>query len=200
MSRPPTLVAARRDPAEHLTVDLGQAATLVAPTTAPLQAVAAQGSFAVYSERFSLRTADATPAFFDITELACAITERCGITHGTLTASTRHTTCAIVVQESEPLLLSDMADRLRRYASADEVYRHNDFDVRTVNMCDGECANGHAHCQHLLLGASVTLPVQQGELVLGLWQRLFLVELDRARLRHYSIQVMGVRQADDRAE
>ena len=91
--------------------------------------------------------------------------------------------------------LADMADRLRRYAGADEVYRHNDFDIRTVNMCDGECANGHAHCQHLLLGVSVTLPVQDGNLVLGLWQRLFLVELDRARLRHYSIQVLGVRQA-----
>jgi secondary thiamine-phosphate synthase enzyme len=200
MSPLPALADARLDPVERLTADLGTMATLVAPTLAPLRAVAAQGNFAVYSEGFSLRTADATPAFFDITELACAVADRCGITHGTLTASTRHTTCAIVVQESEPLLLSDMADRLRRYASAEEVYRHNDFDVRTVNMCDGECANGHAHCQHLLLGASVTLPVQQGELVLGLWQRLFLVELDRARLRHFSLQVMGVRQDDGRPE
>src|SRR5262245_55846181 len=115
----------------------GTSATPVAPTTAPLQSVAAQGSFAVYSESFALRTGAATPAFFDLTELACAVADRCGIAHGTLTASTRHTTCAMVVQENEPLLLSDMADRLRRYASADEVYRHNDFGIRTVNMCDG---------------------------------------------------------------
>ena len=141
---------------EQRTTDFGTPATPIAPTTVPLQSIAAQGSFAVYGESFAVRTADATPAFFDLTELACAVVDRCGITHGTLTASTRHTTCAMVVQESEPLLLDDMADRLRRYASADEVYRHNDFNIRTVNMCDGECANGHAHCQHLLLGASVT--------------------------------------------
>jgi secondary thiamine-phosphate synthase enzyme len=185
---------------EQRTADLGTPATPIAPTTVPLQSIAAQGSFAVHSESFVVRTADTTPAFFDLTELACAVVDRCGITHGTLTASTRHTTCAMVVQESEPLLLDDMADRLRRYASADEVYRHNDFNIRTVNMCDGECANGHAHCQHLLLGASVTLPVQDGELLLGLWQRLFLVELDRARVRQFSIQVMGVRQGDSRLE
>ena len=98
-----------------------------------------------------------------------------------------------MVQESEPLLLRDMADRLRRFAGANEAYLHNDFRIRTVNMCDGECANGHAHCQHLLLGAAVTLPVVEGRLALGMWQRLFLVELDRPRPRHYSFQVMGVR-------
>ncbi|MFN8536980.1 MAG: YjbQ family protein [Thermomicrobiales bacterium] len=109
----------------------------------------------------------------------------------TLTASTRHTTCAMVVQENEPLLLQDMADRLTRFATPEETYRHNDFDICTVNMCDGECANGYAHCQHLVLGAAVTLPVQEGRL-LGLWQRIFLIELDRARPRQFSVQVMGV--------
>ena len=153
-----------------------------------------QGDFAVHGEGFALTTEAPAPAFYDITELACAVAERSGIAAGTLTASTRHTTCAMVVQENEPLLLRDMVDRLERYASAAESYRHNDFAIRTVNMCEGECANGHAHCQHLLLGAAVTLPVAEGGLVLGLWQRLFLVELDRPRLRHYSIQVMGVRE------
>src|SRR5690242_18713691 len=173
MPRLPIGAATLLPPVAPEVIDLGTPATPVSSATAPLRSVAVQGTFAVHGESFALRTEDATPAFFDLTELACAVVDRCGITHGTLTASTRHTTCAMVVQENEPLLLDDMADRLRRYASADEVYRHNDFDIRTVNMCEGECANGHAHCQHLLLGASVTLPVQDGELLLGLWQRLF---------------------------
>jgi secondary thiamine-phosphate synthase enzyme len=169
------------------------ATPVVSPASTPLAVVQARGEFATYSERFSLVTNGDTPAFHDLTELAHTVVTRAGVGQGTLLVSTRHTTCAVVVQEHEPLLLRDMADRLRRYASEHENYQHNDFAVRTVNMCDGECANGHAHCQHLLLGAAVTLPVLEGQLVLGLWQRIFLVELDRPRLRHYALQVMGVR-------
>jgi secondary thiamine-phosphate synthase enzyme len=172
--------------------DRGMVAPIVAPTTRPLQVAQTEGHFGVHSESFALMTEDQTPKFYDVTDLVATVVERSNIAAGTLTASTRHTTCAMVVQENEPLLLQDMADRLCRYASADETYRHNDFDVRTVNMCDGECANGHAHCQHLLLGASVTLPIQDGRPVLGLWQRIFLIELDRARPRQFSVQVMGV--------
>ena len=175
--------------------DRGARVAVIPPESPARQVARAQGDFAVHGESFSLVTSEAPPAFHDITDLAHAVVERRGVEAGTVTASTRHTTCAVVVQESEPLLLADMADRLRRYAGAHEEYRHNDFSIRTVNMCDGECANGHAHCQHLLLGAAVTLPVSAGRLVAGLWQRLFLVELDHPRLRHYSIQVMGVRRA-----
>ena len=174
------------------------AAPVISPASPPVEVARATGDFAVHGETFSLVTGGDTPAYHDLTELVRAVVARAGVAAGTPLVSTRHTTCAVVVQEHEPLLLRDMADRLRRYAGAHEDYRHNDFAVRTVNMCDGECANGHAHCQHLLLGAAVTLPVLDGRPVLGLWQRVFLVELDRPRLRHYSVQVMGVRDGDDR--
>lgn len=172
--------------------DLGMQAPVIAVTTRPLQTTQADGRFGVYSESFALMTEPETPKFYDVTDLIATVVERSGIAAGTFTASTRHTTCAMVVQENEPLLLQDMADRLRRFASADETFRHNDFDIRTVNMCDGECANGHSHCQHLILGAAVTLPIHEGRPVLGLWQRVFLIELDRARPRQFSVQVMGV--------
>jgi len=51
--------------------------------------------------------------------------------------------------------------------------------------------NGHSHCQQLLLGASEVVPVAAGDLVLGRWQRLFLVELDRGRDREVVIQLVG---------
>jgi len=54
-----------------------------------------------------------------------------------------------------------------------------------------EPRNGHAHCQHLLLGAGETLPVIDGRLGLGRWQRLFLVELCSAREREVVVQVLG---------
>jgi thiamine phosphate synthase YjbQ (UPF0047 family) len=69
--------------------------------------------------------------------------------------------------------------------------------VRTVNVCGlDECANGHSHCQHALLGASTTLLVVDHDLVLGRWQRLLLVELDHPRPREMMVQVTGVVPTD----
>jgi secondary thiamine-phosphate synthase enzyme len=154
---------------------------------------ATAGQCVAHGERFALRTSGVAPAFFDVTDLALDVVRRAGVWQGQLLATTAHTTCAIIVQENEPLLLADLADRLRRFADETEVYRHNEMDVRLINVCGpDECANGHSHCQHALLGTSVMLLVQEGELVLGRWQRLLLVELDHPRSRELSIQVSGI--------
>ena len=58
-------------------------------------------------------------------------------------------------------------------------------------MTEDESPNGHAHCQHLLLGASETIPLVEGRLMFGRWQRVFLIELDRARTRDVVVSVMG---------
>jgi secondary thiamine-phosphate synthase enzyme len=76
-------------------------------------------------------------------------------------------------------------------APTDREYCHNNFDVRTVNMEEDECPNAHSHCQHLLLSTSETLPIVHGRIQLGRWQRVFLVELDRPKLRRVSVQVLG---------
>ncbi|MDD4897690.1 MAG: YjbQ family protein, partial [Candidatus Pacebacteria bacterium] len=70
-------------------------------------------------------------------------------------------------------------------------YRHDDFEVRTVNMCDDECANGHAHCKAVYLPPNVVLNIVSSKLCLGQWQRLFFLELDRARQRKVNLQVIG---------
>jgi secondary thiamine-phosphate synthase enzyme len=54
-----------------------------------------------------------------------------------------------------------------------------------------EPLNGHAHCRHLLLSSSESLPVLNGRLRLGPWQRIFLIELDSARPRQVTVQVLG---------
>jgi secondary thiamine-phosphate synthase enzyme len=84
-----------------------------------------------------------------------------------------------------------MARFLNRLAPADDEYAHNDFSVRTVNMTDDESPNGHSHCQRLILNTSESVPIRDGRLQLGVWQRLFLVELDHARPREILVQVFG---------
>lgn len=130
--------------------------------------------------------------FVDLTERVTEITRASGVRSGLVNVQTRHTTAAILVNEHEPLLLDDLRELLGRFAPERRSYRHNDFARRTANMTPDETGNGHAHCQALLLHAAATLNLVDGRILLGRWQRVFLVELDRARPREVSVVVLGV--------
>jgi secondary thiamine-phosphate synthase enzyme len=121
--------------------------------------------------------------FLDITDDVLELVRASGLREGVVTIFSRHTTTAVCIQEAEPLLLDDLREFLERSAPPAAHYRHNDFRVRTVHMHDDESPNGHAHCLQLMLGSSETVPVEDGELLLGTWQRIFLVELDGPRPR-----------------
>ena len=149
------------------------------------------GGFCSRSEAIDLQTTGA-PQFVDITERVERALARSGLGDGLVVVFSRHTTAAITINENEPLLMDDMARFLERLAPHAAAYRHNDFTVRTVNMTADESPNGHAHCLQLVLGASQTIPVQDGRLGLGRWQRVFLVELDRARSRQVVVQAFGL--------
>ncbi len=131
------------------------------------------------------------PEFIDITEKVEKFVEDKDMENGALVVFSRHTTAAIRINENESLLLKDMADFLKEFAPEDDYYRHNDFSIRTENMTEDEVPNGHAHCQSLGMGASETIPVIEGELQLGNWQRIFLIELDHSRKRQVILQVLG---------
>jgi secondary thiamine-phosphate synthase enzyme len=119
------------------------------------------------------------------------VVERSGVDQGWVSAFSKHTTAAVIIQENEPLLLADLSALLDRLAAEGAAYGHNDLSRRTGAMEPDECANGHAHCQHLLLGSSENIPVAAGRLDLGRWQRIFLLELDRPRSRRLTVQVFG---------
>ncbi len=130
--------------------------------------------------------------FVDITDHVADVVRTAGLREGVVTVFSRHTTAAVCIQEAEPLLIEDLRDFLERSAPAKHHYRHNDFRVRTVHMHDDESPNGHAHCLQLMLGSSESVPVLDGELQLGTWQRIFVVELDGPRpCREVIIQALG---------
>jgi len=130
--------------------------------------------------------------FFDITDAVVELVRATGLREGVANIFSRHTTAAVCIQEDEPLLLEDLRDFLHRAAPAEAHYRHNDFRVRTVHMHDDESPNGHAHCQQLMLGTSESVPVADGQMLLGSWQRIFLVQLDGPRAqREVIIQALG---------
>jgi secondary thiamine-phosphate synthase enzyme len=129
--------------------------------------------------------------FVDLTERLAALVAATPLRCGVVNVQTLHTTTAIVVNEHEPLLLTDFAAVLDSAAPRDVRYRHDDPAVRTVNVTPDERVNGHAHCRALFLGASACLNVVDGRLRLGRWQRIFLAELDGPREREVSVVIFG---------
>ncbi|MGH3082069.1 MAG: secondary thiamine-phosphate synthase enzyme YjbQ [Gaiellaceae bacterium] len=130
----------------------------------------------------------------DITDDVTEAVRESGIRDGIVCVYSPHTTCCIRVNEFEGGALEDFARLLRKLVPSETYYAHDDWDRRTENICeeDMEMGNGHAHCMSMLLGgAGESIPVRDGELCLGTWQRVLFFELDRERDRRWLVQVVG---------
>jgi secondary thiamine-phosphate synthase enzyme len=145
-------------------------------------------------ENHDLVTDDASQ-LIDITDDVQQAVDRAAIANGMALVYSPHTTCAIVVNEKESGFEEDFAELLAELAPAEgRYYRHDDLDIRTEGIEDDteEFPNGHSHCRAgLLASSSQAIPVVDGRLMLGTWQRIFFCELDRSRQRKVFIQVLG---------
>ncbi len=92
---------------------------------------------------------------------------------------TRHTTTAIVINENEPGLLEDIINILNRLVPSNAGYMHDRIDN-----------NADSHLRAILLGNSVVVPVINGRLDLGTWQRILFIELDGPRTRRVTVKVI----------
>ena len=144
----------------------------------------------IINKVIDLKTAT-TLDFIDITEKIQKKIKEAGVKDGIVNIQSMHTTMAVIINEAEPLLIEDMKKLLEKLAPRTYKYMHDNFEVRTVNMCDGECANGHAHNKALHLPTSTMMNIVKNKLQLGTWQRIFAVELDRSRPRKIALQIIG---------
>jgi len=131
--------------------------------------------------------------FVDITPLLSQAVRAAGLLTGLTMVQTRHTTTGVLINENEPLLLTDLEAFFARVATAAGGYAHDDFCRRTVNLTPHERTNGSAHCRAALLRTSECVAVVNGALDLGRWQRVFLVEFDGGQRREVSVTLMGER-------
>ena len=130
----------------------------------------------------------------DITDEVNEVVAASGIQAGIACVYSPHTTCCVRVNEFEQGFMDDFASLLKRLVPQESYYAHDDWDRRTENICeeDMEFGNGHSHCMSMLLGsAGESIPVRDGELLLGTWQRVLFIELDRERDRRWLVQVVG---------
>ena len=131
--------------------------------------------------------------FWDLTDLVRDVVARSGVRHGQVTVGTPHTTTTIVVNEAETGFLNDFRKLMAGVVPEDGYYEHDDHSVRTENVQEDEYINGHAHCRQLMTGQpSITLPVVEGEVLLGQWQKVMFLELDQARERRAFVHAQGV--------
>ncbi|MHB2018973.1 MAG: secondary thiamine-phosphate synthase enzyme YjbQ [Candidatus Xenobia bacterium] len=153
--------------------------------------VSEAGEYRVHRQRLVVQ-AEAAPQLIDLTQVVADVVAGSDVRSGSATVFCTHTTAALILNENESLLHLDMAEFLEALASSTAKYRHDDMSIRTENLEPDHGRNAHAHLKQLVLGSSVTLPVVEGRLLLGRWQRLFLLELDRPRERTLLVHVSGI--------
>ena len=131
----------------------------------------------------------------DVTDDVHELVEQTEVKNGMALVYSPHTTCAIVINELESGFVEDFAELLDELApSRGRYYRHDDLEIRTQGIEEdtSDFPNGHSHVRAgLLASSSQTVPVVDGRLMLGEWQRIFFCELDRSRPRKVFIQVIG---------
>ncbi len=131
--------------------------------------------------RVSLSTKSRTE-FIDISgEVQKAIDES-RVKSGICCVYSPHTTAGITVNEhADPSVVEDIASQLESVAPRSGGYRHRE-------------GNADAHIKASLMGASETIPVEDGRLVQGTWQGVFFCEFDGPRSRTVFIQVTAAQQ------
>ncbi len=115
----------------------------------------------------------------DITSEVQKEVEKSGIKDGLAVVYTPHTTTAIVINENEPGLIEDIVFVLDRLIPRGAGYMHDEIDN-----------NADSHLRAMLLGNSVVIPVTNGKLELGTWQRIMFLELDGPRSRRVIVKVI----------
>lgn len=137
-------------------------------------------AYGVATSRFQVETAGREDVV-DITDRVAEGVASAGVTEGLALVFALHTTVGLTIIECEPGLLEDFREAWRRIVPREIEYRHNRIDD-----------NGHSHIRASLLGPSLTLPVSDGRIELGTWQRIVLLEFDpHPKTRHVVIKTIG---------
>jgi len=118
----------------------------------------------------------------DITRPVEEVVKESGVQNGVVLVFAPHATAAIVVNENEPGLLSDISRKIEEFTEPGSgKWKHNLVDD-----------NAHAHIGSAIFGPERVFPVVNGRLLRGTWQNIFFLEMDGPRpSREVYVVVMG---------
>lgn len=87
-------------------------------------------------------------------------------------------TSAILINENDPMLLEDFRKSMEKIAPESGIYQHP--------------MNAHSHIRSMILGNSQSIPVEDGKMMLGTWQEIFVANFDTSdREREILITITG---------
>jgi secondary thiamine-phosphate synthase enzyme len=127
-----------------------------------------------------------TAGFNDIQDITVDVADlirESGISAGTATVFVAGSTGGVTTIEYEPGLVKDLPEAMEKIAPQGKTYHHD------AAWGDG---NGFSHVRAAMVGPSLAVPFRDGELTLGTWQQIVLLDFDnKARSRKVIVQIMG---------
>ncbi len=127
---------------------------------------------------FSVETRSQTE-LIDVTHRVSQIVRESGVSDGICVVFVPHTTAAVTINENaDPSVVSDILMEVNKVIPFRDGYRHGE-------------GNSAAHIKSSLFGASETILVRDGDLLLGTWQGIYFAEFDGPRRRRVEVQVVG---------
>ncbi len=136
----------------------------------------------VITENYSFKTKGDCD-IVNLSEVLNSSFDKCKLKNGNVTVFVVGSTASISTIEYEPGLKKDLPEILEKFIPSGKKYHHND------TWGDH---NGHAHLRSTLFGCSQTIPFVNGELLLGTWQQVILMDFDeRPRSRKVVFQFIG---------
>ena len=139
----------------------------------------------VFNTSFTLNSEEGTEVT-DITKLVREAIQQSPVSAGIALINTLHTTCAVFINEFQSALIDDLKGLVERLVPERAGYRHDD-----PRFSDCERGNAHSHLRAALLGRSIAVGVNDGELTLGRFQSIIFAEFDGPRKREIAVQVIG---------
>jgi len=115
----------------------------------------------------------------DITDEVQHLVWKSDVASGIAVVFTEHTTTGLFINENEERLLQDIKAKMKELVPKGAGYGHDSID-----------SNAHSHLRAaLFLNPEVVVPIDEGELLLGTWQRILFVELDGPRRRKVLVKI-----------
>mgnify|MGYP000101677162 CR=1 FL=1 len=134
----------------------------------------------IYQNEIKLKTKCAND-FLDITKEVEEEVRNSKVKNGMVFLNSLHNTACMVIQENDETIFEDMKKFFDRILPLSEKYSHN---------YEGSL-NATAHLKSNLLSQSVAIPIKDGKLVLGVWQRVIFIEFFEPRERTVFITIIG---------
>ena len=158
----------------------------LSPVEARPRFEAKEGTYKVAATTLVLGT-NARVQLKNITHEIADIVAQSPVRDGLVQISSLHTTTGLMLNEVQDALMDDMETMFEQVVPRGVYYKHNDPE-------HSDCArrNADSHLRALIVGHSLSIPIENGRLKLGTWQQVLFTEFDGPNNRRLHVQVMGI--------